>query len=174
MPLWHEFPSAKETSGYKSFMTFANNALDGVYCTKCNNGRCNKTCNSCNPTRPFKPYKSDCENHSRNQDQPPNKLNEAKGLFVALFGVLVGHCIRIHLVIGKTRQKSKSEINSIWFTQQEIDQTIKVCQDTVQCMQDGIPLADEDSEFTTRGLEYMTTSGFDIATSSLDAVKTVL
>jgi hypothetical protein len=72
-------------------------------------------------------------------------------------------------------QYTTDEINSIWFTKLEIDRTISECKETVQCMQDGIPfLEDDDQAFTTRGLEYMTAGGFDITTSSLDAVKLVL
>lgn len=71
-------------------------------------------------------------------------------------------------------QYTQIEINSIWFTQDEIDQTTKECQETVRCMQNEMPLADDCEEFTTRGLEYMTISGFDITTSSLDVVRLVL
>ena len=45
---------------------------------------------------------------------------------------------------------------------------------TVVAMNHGVPLVDDDSEFTSRGLEYMTPDGFDITTSSLDVVKLVL
>lgn len=66
------------------------------------------------------------------------------------------------------------ELTKIWFTGQELSRTLKEATQTVAAMNEGIPLSDNDTEFTTRGLEYMTPKGFDITNASLGAVKLVL
>ena len=62
----------------------------------------------------------------------------------------------------------------IWYSPSELDQTHAECQETVRRMQNGEPVPDDDDEFTRRGLEYMTPSGFDIAKLTMDGVRLVL
>lgn len=63
---------------------------------------------------------------------------------------------------------------AVWFTSDEVARIVEEATQTVIAMNDGVPLADDDVQFTTRGLEYMTPKGFDITTSSLDIVQLVL
>jgi hypothetical protein len=62
----------------------------------------------------------------------------------------------------------------VWYSAQEMERSLNECKETVIAMQSGTPLMDSDSEFTSRGLEYMTADGLDITTSSQDAVTIVL
>ena len=64
----------------------------------------------------------------------------------------------------------------VWFSQNELNETMKECRETVRQMRDGIVLSDGDDGigFTSRGLEYCTPDGFDITTSSLEVVKLIL
>jgi hypothetical protein len=63
---------------------------------------------------------------------------------------------------------------NLWVSDAERKETISECIRTVVDMQKGIPLKDDSDQFTTRGLEYMTPNGFDIATSSQKAIHVVL
>lgn len=77
------------------------------------------------------------------------------------------------------RVQDVSPSSDVWFTQEEINATIRECAETVNHMKRGITLGsdtthDQAPEFTCRGLEYCTPDGFDITTSSLDVVHLIL
>jgi hypothetical protein len=72
------------------------------------------------------------------------------------------------------RQFSADEAANLWYSSQELNKIMTEAKETAIVMQEGLPLAEDDTEFTPRGLEYMTPDGFDITTSSLDAVTLVL
>jgi hypothetical protein len=72
------------------------------------------------------------------------------------------------------RQFSADEAANVWYSSQELNKIMNEAKETTIVMQEGTALADDDTEVTPRGLEYMTPDGFDITTSSLDAVKLVL
>jgi len=62
----------------------------------------------------------------------------------------------------------------LWFTGKELDQTMNEATRTIIAVNNGELFTDDDPDFTTRGLEYMTSTGFNIAESSQQAVTTVL
>jgi hypothetical protein len=63
---------------------------------------------------------------------------------------------------------------NLWLSDAELKETMGECIRTVVNMQKGVPLKDDCDQFTSRGLEYMTPNGFDIATSSQTAIHVVL
>jgi hypothetical protein len=101
----------------------------------------------------------------------PSKKKLTTGMTVT---IATDETMKVEHIIPHYKDMALDEIKSVWFSTKEMDRTMNECQETVQLMQDGILMAEDDEEITTRGLEYMTVSGFDITTSSLDAVKIVL
>eukprot|EP00980_Cylindrotheca_fusiformis_P025207 scaffold13271_cov110-Cylindrotheca_fusiformis.AAC.10 len=63
---------------------------------------------------------------------------------------------------------------SLWFSEDELKETSRECMRTVVSMLQGVALSDDNDQFTTRGLEYMTPDGFDIAASSRNVIHVVL
>jgi hypothetical protein len=76
--------------------------------------------------------------------------------------------------IPHSREFLADEATNVWYSSQEISKIMNKARETSIVMQEGIHLVDEDTKFTPRGWEYMKPNGFNIITSSLDAVKLVL
>ncbi|KAL3926978.1 MAG: hypothetical protein SGBAC_013263, partial [Bacillariaceae sp.] len=63
----------------------------------------------------------------------------------------------------------------IWFSDEELRKTMTDCVQTLVVMQGGIPLGEDESDsYTSRGLEYMTSDGFQIANSNREVVQLLL
>jgi hypothetical protein len=82
--------------------------------------------------------------------------------------------MKVEHIIPHYKDMALDERNSVWYSKKELDRTLNECKETVRTMEDGILMADDDQEATTRGLEYMTASGFDTTASRWGAVKIVL
>ena len=70
---------------------------------------------------------------------------------------------------------SKEEFEAVWYSQAELRSTLTACRTTVAAILQGTLVKDDDDEeYTTRGLEYMTTEGFDISQNIKEIVQLVL
>ena len=70
---------------------------------------------------------------------------------------------------------SKEEFEAVWYSQAELRSTLTACRTTVAAILQGTLIKDDDDEeYTTRGLEYMTTEGFDISQNIKEIVQLVL
>jgi hypothetical protein len=69
---------------------------------------------------------------------------------------------------------SKEEFEAIWYSQAELLATIAECRTTVTAMLQGQVIREDDKEYTKRGLEYMTTEGFDLSQNIKEIVQSVL
>lgn len=78
------------------------------------------------------------------------------------------------LLIPHVQEFDEETRTNLWFTNRELDDTIQEATRTIVAMNDGVLFTDDDPDFTTRGLEYMTPTGFNIASSSQQAVTMVL
>ena len=62
--------------------------------------------------------------------------------------------------------------SEMWYSEKELKETHRACSDTVRAMQEGQPVDEE--ECASRGLEYMTPTGFAFFSVCLEAVQMVL
>jgi hypothetical protein len=69
---------------------------------------------------------------------------------------------------------SKEEFEAVWYSQAELRATTTECRTTVVAILQGKVIEDDDEEYTTRGLEYMTLEGFDISQNVNEIVQSVL
>lgn len=77
-------------------------------------------------------------------------------------------------LIPHVKEFDQETRSKVWFTHHELEETMKEATRTIIAVNDGVLFTDDDPDFTTRGLEYMTPTGFNIANSSQQAVTTVL
>jgi hypothetical protein len=82
--------------------------------------------------------------------------------------------MKVERMIPHFKDMAVDERKQVWYSKKELQRTLNECKETVGRMEDGILLADDDKEITTRGLEYMTAMGFDTTASRWGAVKIVL
>jgi hypothetical protein len=69
---------------------------------------------------------------------------------------------------------TKEEFEAVWYSQAELRATTTECRTTVAAILQGKVIEDDDEEYTTRGLEYMTLEGFDISQNINEIVQSVL
>lgn len=121
--------------------------------------------------------------HGQSNDFPTRNVNNnnrksddnASSNKKAGFGPTETSMPQIHIqFIPHFTELDEDARSQLWFTCHEMDQIMKEATQTIAAMNNSMFLHDDDPEFTIRGLEYMTSNGFDITTNSLETVRLVL
>lgn len=121
----------------------------------------------CNPPPTFSPPSSPTSGITPHYEHSKTKIKRSVRISTAKDEVQI---------VDRLQDIAADFEGTVWFSRKELNDTMAECRETVRQMREGAPLSDADdvNSFTTRGLEYCTPDGFDIATSSLDVVLLIL